>query len=401
MFRFLARYLRPETKALDVNSAWALIDAFGGATASGLYVGPEAALRNPVVYASVKILAELLGQLPLHLYRRDGDAKERAVDHPVYALVNSAPNDWTDSFTWRCDMMLDLLKHGSAFAFVNRSRATGAVAELIQVPATAVTVEHDNVTYEPTYFITDGAGVRRQIDRQDLMHLRTVGGLSPIQQIRETIALSSVMELHAAKLFGSGARPAGMLRIKGRLNPVTLERLQSDFQQKYGGLSGGAKTLVLEDDADFKPVTFSSTDAQFVELRKLQVAEVSRAFKIPLSLLNELERVTHANAESLGQQYVSLTMMPWIKMWEQGLHRSLLAPEEQSTYYFAFMTNDLVRADIAARFDAYAKAIGNGIVSANEIRAMEDMSPLPGGDALRAPLNTAPVGQDENAEEPA
>jgi HK97 family phage portal protein len=201
-----------ERKTLDINSAWALIDSFGGATASGMHGGPETALRNPVVYASTKILCETVGQLPLHAYRRDGDSKERATDHPKYELVNSAPNDWTDSFIFRCDMMLDLLKHGHAFAFVNRSRATGAVVELIQIPAPVVTIERDETTFEPTYFVTDGAGTRRQIDRQDLMHLRTVGGMSPIQQIKETIALSSVMELHAAKLSATARVPPDCCR---------------------------------------------------------------------------------------------------------------------------------------------------------------------------------------------
>ena len=110
------------------------------------------------------------------------------------------------------------------FAFINRSRATGEIVELIQISSHAVSVEIDDITQEPSYWVQDP--VRRQIDRSQIFHLQALNGEAPLMQVREAIALSLVMEQHQSRLFANGAKPAGMLRLKGRLNPATLERLQ-------------------------------------------------------------------------------------------------------------------------------------------------------------------------------
>ena len=138
MFRFLARFLRPETKALDVNSAWALLFA-GYQTAAAITITEHNVLSCPPARAAVAVLAESVAQLPLHLYRRDSDGgRERADDHPLYPILLAAANDWTSAFEWRRSMMVALLLHGNAFAFINRSRATGEIVELVQIPSHAV-----------------------------------------------------------------------------------------------------------------------------------------------------------------------------------------------------------------------------------------------------------------------
>ena len=339
-------------------------------------------------------MAESVAQLPLHLYRRDSDGgRDRADDHPLYPILLSAANDWTSAFEWRRSMMVALLLHGHAFAFINRSRATGEIVELVQIPSHAVSVETDDITQEPSYWVQDP--VRRQIDRSQIFHLQALNGEAPLMQVKEAIALSLIMEQHQSRLFANGAKPAGMLRLKGRLNPATLERLQADFSAKWGGLAGAGKTLILEDDAQFEPLTMNSTDLQFQELRKFQVQEIARALRIPEHLLGLWERATWSNAETAGRQFLAYTLLPWLELWQQGIQRSLLSPAERSTYFAEFMVDDLVRADLAARFEAYSKAVLNGILTAAEVRQMENRPPLPGSDVLRAPMNTQPSDQEQ------
>jgi HK97 family phage portal protein len=382
-----------ERKALDLSSAWALVD-LGQIAASGIHVSPEISLRCPAVRGAVAVLAESVAQLPLILYRRGGDgSKERATEHSLYEIMHDQANDWTSAFEFRQQMMVDLLLFGNAFAHIGRSRASGQIVELIRLPPRAVQVDRDDVTQEPTYWVQDP--VRRQIDRADILHLAALGGESPVMLAREAIGLYLSMEAHAARLFGNGARPAGLLKIKGRLSPTSLERLQQDFQQKWAGQAGSGRTMILEEDAGFEPVTFTSTDLQFQELRRYQVAEIARCLRIPLHLLGDWERATWSNAEVAGQQFLSFTLLPWIKLWEGAIRRVLLSPAERQTYFAEFLVDDLVRADIAARFEAYAKAALNGILSVNEIRAMENRPPMPGGDNLRVPMNTEPAGQPE------
>jgi HK97 family phage portal protein len=156
--------------------------------------------------------------------------------------------------------------------------------------------------------------------------------------------------------------------------------------------------MLLEDGCEFEPLTFSSVDLQMLELRKFQVAEIARALRIPLHLLGDWERATWSNAETAGRQFLSFTLLPWLELWQQAIQRALLTPAERSTYYTEFVVDDLVRADIAARFEGYAKAAGNGILTTNEIRAMENRPPLPGGDDLRVPMNTEPADEQEPAD---
>jgi HK97 family phage portal protein len=383
-----------EHKALDHTSAWALVD-LGRIAASGIMVSPETAWRCPIVRGAISILSESIAQLPLLVYERGADdAKVRATSHPLYELLHDAPNDFTSSYEFRRDLQVDLLLHGHGFAHLGRSRATGQIVEIIRIPPTAVTLEEAD-DGSPLYFVTDKQGTRRQIDRVDMLHITATGRRSPIDDCREAIGLAIVMERHQAQLYGSGARPGGILKLPGRIPPAQLERLQQDFAQKWGGLAGSGKTLILEDNASYEGLTFSSTDLQHLELRRFQVSEIARAFRIPPHMLADLERTTHNNAEEMGSQFLQLDLMPHITNWEQALRRSLLSPDERQRYTIEFLVDGIARAALAPRYEAFSKAMGAGFMTANEARARENLPPMPGGDELRVPMNSEPADQAE------
>lgn len=365
--------------------------------ASGVAVSPETAMRCPAVYACVKVISESVAQLPLHLYQRLPDGtKARATDHPLYTLLHDQPNDWTSGFEFRLGMQEALCKHGHAFAYISRN-PRGEVRELIQIPSPSVTIKTDPVTLEPSYEVAIGDGQTRRYFRREIFHLHALGGLSPIHQMREAIGLALAMEEHGARLFGDGARPSGVFKYAKALTPDAMRRLRGEFAQAYAGGANSGKTLVLEDGMDFTPLQFNSVDLQFLELRRHQVAEIARGFRVPLHMLQDLERTTHANAESLGRQFVSFTLMPWLKAWEGGIRRALLTSRERPTYYAEFLTDDLARADLASRFEAYAKAVTNGLLSPNEVRAAENRAPYNGGDQFRLPMNTEDASGGSNA----
>lgn len=356
-------------------------------------------MRCPAVYAAVKVISESVAQLPLHLFQRlPGGGKERATNHPLEELLSGQANDWTSAFEFKLFLQTALCLHGNAYAYINR--VDGRIAELIPLPSSSVTVEIDTATLEPFYRVTAADGSQRVYDRTEIFHLRTLGttphvGLSPIMQAKEAIGLALVMEEYGARLFGSGARPSGVFKYAKALGPEALRRLKDSFNAAHSGGANAGKTLILEDGMDFQPLQFNSVDLQFLELRRYQLAEIARVFRIPLHLLQELERTTHNNAEHMGQQFLSLTLLPWLKCWEGAIRRSLLTPEERNEYYAEFLTDDLARADLAARFDAYAKAVTNGLLSPNEVRAAENRPPYAGGDQFRLPMNTEDASKPE------
>jgi len=385
------------------NPSDELLALFGAVpTAAAMSVTPETAMRLPVLYAAVKVLAESVAQLPLILYRRlDDGGKERATDHQLFAILHDQANPWTSSTEFRLFMQTQLCLRGNAFAFINRDGA-GRIAELVQIPSRLVQVEADSTTMEPVYTVTGGDGAQQRYGADQILHPRTLGtgdnphlGDSPVMLAREAIALALAMEKHAGRIFGNGARPAGILKAAKPLGAETIRRLRESFAAQHAGGENAGRTLVLEEGMDFQAVQFSSVDLQFLELRRHQIAEVARVFRIPLSLLQDLERVTHSNAEALGQQFVSLALMPWLKLWEGAVRRALIDPAERDELQAEFLVDDLVRADIAARFNAYSQAVTNGILNPNEVRALENRGPYEGGDQFRLPLNTENPASDE------
>lgn len=380
----------------------ALLLGGSGPTNAGVEVSAERAMRCAPVFAAVKVLAETLAQLPLHLYQRAADGgRARAEGHPLEALLSDAANPWTPASEFRLVMQTQLALHGNAFAWIGR--AGGAVSELVPLPATTVAVAQDQLTMEPRYKVTDSAGQVREYRRDEILHIRGVGtslyrGDSPVQMAREAIGLSIVLEQHGAGLFGRGARPAGILKHKTRVSPEVLTRLRSSWDDGYAGGSRSGKTAILEEDMDFLALQLSSVDAQFLEMRKFQLQEIARIWRVPLHLLADLERVTHSNAEQMGAQFITYCILPITRAWQDAMRLSLLTSEERRAgFYIEFMLDDLARADIAARFTAYSQAISAGVLNPNEIRAMENRPGYDGGEVFTRPVNSAPVKDGPSA----
>lgn len=387
MFSRLASWLGYERKSVDLT---ALLDA-ASSTAAGIAVSPTTALRCAPLLAAVRAIAESVAQLPIHLYRRlPNGGRERAGDHPLQRILHDHPCDWLDAAAFRLRLTWDGVVHGRGVAHVGR--AGDRVAELVPVDPRALSVHTDPVTLEPTYRLALANGATREYGHRDLLVIEPLpGGLSPVALGREAIGLSLILETYGAGLFGRGARPSGVVRVKRHLGPEAQQRLRQSFDASFAGGKNSGRTLVLEDDVTFEAHQLSSVDAQYLELRRFQVLEIARLLRIPPHMLAELDRATHNNAEHLGQQFLTYTLAPYLKLWQGSINRVLLTEDEQREYYCEFLVDDLVRADIGTRFAAYATGLSAGFLAANEVRERENMGPLAGGDVLRAPLNTAPA----------
>ncbi len=389
------RLFHRETRAITEDRySWLVLP-----TAAGVSVNADTALKSPTCLACVRVISEAVAQLPVHVYQRlEGSEKQRAPDHPAWRLLHDRPNPWTSSFEFRRQLMVDAMLHGAGYAAVIRTR--GQIRELHRLPPAAVTVELDENTGEPSYRFRQSTGGDVSYGWADIIHIPGVpkidGKSDAITHlIREAIAVDIAMAEHQARLFGNGARPAGILKVPGRLNEDAISRIRESWNNQHGGGANSGKTAVLESGVEFQPIALSSTDAQFLELRRFAVADIARGFRVPLIFAGDLERATWRNVEQLGQHFLTFALMPWLKVWEAALTRAVLADDEQESHFVEFLIDDLVRADIAARFEAFNKAVGGPWMTANEVRAADNRAPIEGGDVLRTPLNTAPAGQNQ------
>lgn len=393
MITALLRLAGYERRSLAQPSPELLLALGAMQVSSGLSVNPHGALRCPSVLGARLVLGQTMAQLGVHLFRRGPNGRERADDYPL-ARVMERPTPWQSGPELRDLMVEDALLFGLAVAAIVRG-ADGQIAELHRLPGGSVVKMVDDVTNEPAFRFTDAGGRITDYPHHDVLHLE-LGGGAPVQRAREAIGLALALEQHAAKLMAKGARPAGILEYGKVLGVDAAKRLRESFANSHEGIDGSGKTLVLEDGLQYKPMTFNSVDLQFQEMRRFQLQEIARIFRVPLVLLGDLERATFANAEALGSQFATFTVLPWTRLFEAAFDR-LLAPDEQGKLYVEFELDSLYRADTAARFDSYSKAISSGILSPNEVRQRENLPGYAGGDEYLRPLN---MGTPSTPKEP-
>ncbi len=377
---------------------WRRILGGGGAsTKAGVRVGDDVGIACAAVFACIRVVSEDVAKLPLILYRRSANGgKERATDHPLYALLHDQPNGWQTSFELREMLQGHLELRGNAFAFVNR--VGREVRELIPIHPDRVSVRQGG-DWELEYEVR-GDRVRTS---RDILHLRGwttdgVNGVSTLKAAREAVGLSVATERHGARLFANGAKPSGILKHGGILSDEAADRLKTSTEAALTG-DNAHSILLLEEGMDWAQTTMTSEDSQFLETRKFQIAEIARFWRIPPHKIADLERATFSNIEHQALEYVTDSLMPRLARWEQRLNRDLLSERERGAYFFEFLTDALLRGDTKTRYEAHQIALLNGIRSRNEVRVQENMNPVDGGDEFRVPLNTgladAPAPEQE------
>jgi HK97 family phage portal protein len=384
MFNRLRAFFAPETRALDLTSAAVLLGNMQ--TAAGPSVTAETAMRSPTALACVRALAETAGMLPVHVYRRGaGGEKARASDHPADQLLNGFANPWTPAPQLRTQLAFDAVLRGAGFARV--VRVGGAVRELHRLEPSAVTVTLAD-DGEPEHRFQPKAGGAVPLSWRDVLHVHTPGAditrpLALIDAAREAIGLDIAMAGHQSRIFRNGGRPSGALKVpKGtRLAPETLARIKASWQAAHAGENSGG-TALLEDGLEFEQLTLSAVDLQFLELRRFVVEEIARALRVPAVLINDLERATWRNVEELARLFLTFGLLPWLEMLQGAFTRALLTEAERADHFIEFVVDDLLRADIETRFAAYREATGGAWLTPNEARALENRSPIDGGDAL-------------------
>lgn len=358
--------------------------------------GDQSYIVNGVaVHNCTRILAETVASLPLPVYRRlPGGGKERATDHYLYPLLHDQPNPEMTSFEFRETLMGHLALWGNAYAEMERDGA-GRVRALWPLRPDRMQIKRDDRGLRYEYNLPDGkVAVLRQTN---IMHVRGLSsngivGYSPIRLAREAIGLALATEEFGARFFGQGSRPSGVLEHPGKLSEEAAKRLRKSWEEMHSGLSQAHRVAILEEGMSWKQIGIPPEDAQFLSTREFQVIEIARIFRIPPYLLQDFSRATFSNVEHTAISFVVHTVRPWLVRWEQSFKRDLFLPGERETYFAEFLVDGLLRGDIESRYRAYSVARQWGWMSANDVRELENMNPISGGDVYLIPLNMVPAG---------
>ena len=373
-----------------------------GTSGSGKSVTAQTAIQLSTVYACVRVISETVASLPLGVYEATDDGNLKAGDHPLYHLIHDEPNAEMTSFVFREVMLAHLLLYGNSYSQIIRS-GKNTVVGLYPLLPDHMDVDRDskgNLTY--TYTTSDGKTV--VIKPQDILHIPGLGfdgiiGYSPIALEKNAIGLGIASEEYGSKFFSNGARPSGILT-----HPNTVKNpkaVRESWNSAYGGSSNSNRVAILEEGMTFTPLSIPNNEAQFLETRKFQVDEICRIFRVPPHLVGNLEHATFSNIEHQSIDFAVHTIRPWLVRIEQSMNRALFTDQEKGRFYVQFNIDGLMRGDYKSRMEGYAIARQNGWMSANDIRALENLNPIPkeeGGDAYLVNGNMIPITTAMNAQ---
>lgn len=366
---------------------------FFGSTSSGKPVNENTAMQMTAVYSCVRILAEAVASLPLHLYKyNDTGGKEKMLTHPIYKLLHDEPNPEMTSFAFRETLMSHLLLWGNAYAQIIRN-ARGEIIALYPLMPNKMTVDRDKngkliYIYQRTIEDTKMLGSESYVclDSSDVLHICGLGfdglvGYSPIAMAKNAVGLAIATEEYGAKFFANGATPGGVLEHPGTIKDP--QRVKESWNSAYQGSGNAHRVAVLEEGMKYQPIGISPEQAQFLETRKFQINEIARIFRVPPHMVGDLEKSSFSNIEQQSLEFVKYTLDPWVVRWEQAMCRSLLSESEKPQYFIKFNLDGLLRGDYQSRMNGYATARQNGWMSANDIRELENLNRIPtelGGD---------------------
>ncbi|MCF0152392.1 phage portal protein [Megasphaera sp.] len=382
---FLSRLFKSRDKPQDYYVGSDMRYLFGPST-SGKRVNEFTAMQTTAVYACVRILAETLAALPLQLYRFTPTGKERVYDHPLYHLLHDEPNPEMTSFIFRETLMSHLLIWGNAYAQIIRD-GLGRVVCLYPLRPDKMQVARDasgTIFYIYTKASDENPNVKPYgqvpLRKEEVLHIPGLGfdglvGYSPIAMARNAVGMTMACEEYGASFFANGASPSGVLEHPGVLKDPG--KVRDSWNAVYQGSNNAHKVAVLEEGMKYQQIGIPPEEAQFLETRKFQLDEIARLYRIPPHMIGDLDKSSFNNIEQQSMEFVKYTLDPWVVRWEQAMQRSLLLPEEKKKYFLRFNVNGLMRGDYESRMTGYSIGRQNGWLSANDIREMEDMNPVP------------------------
>jgi len=385
------------------RSAWSdfYFEPVGAKSISGMRVSSDAALRLAAVYACVRILSETMASLPVVVYRmRPDGGKDRIKDHWLYHRLARTPNRYQNPFEWREMLQGHLTLRGNAYCQILANR-DGEIKELLPIHPDRVKLEMlSNGDYR--YRISQTSGTDIVLPRGEVWHLRGLSsdglmGMSPIELARESLGIALAAQDYGARFFANDAKPTGgWIEFPGNFKDAEAKRVfRESYQQAQSGSNRG-KVLVLENGMKFHEVGVTNKDAQFLELRKFQITDIARLFRVPPHMIADLDRATFSNIEQQSLEFVMHTMTPWAERWEAAIERDLIFENEDLEVEFDFA--NLMRGDAASRSAYYQSGIQNGWLTRNEARAAENLNPIAGLEQPLRPLNMVEESDAEDVE---
>jgi HK97 family phage portal protein len=363
----------------------------------------EKALTLPTYLACVRNIAEDVAKLPISLVESLEDGtRRRVIDDPIYALLQD-PNPETGSVEFVESLMGSAVGWGNGFAEIVRN-GNGEPKQLWYLEPWKVTIRRIGPRQDLIYEHRQPDSTRVILQPENVLHVHGLAfdgttGYTPAQLLAKSFKAHTALRDFGGAFYENGAAPGVVLTHPGKLRPEAHAMLRHEWETMHGGPDNAGKTAILEEGMKAEALQINPRDAQFLESARFHVEDIARIFRMPPHMVGDLSRGTFSNIEHLSIEYVTNTLMAWIRRLESALRRRV-TNVRGPRFSVKIQFEGALRGDTESRFNAYAVGRQWGWLSPNDIRRLEDLPPIAGGDEYLSPLNMVPLGTPPPESEP-
>jgi HK97 family phage portal protein len=375
-----------EKRAISFQTVWGSGDFVDVQSLSGTVVNSDTAMQLNAVFSAVSLISDTISTLPIDAYIRSQGARYALRPRPAWV---TKPDVDTTKEAFYGAAIVSLLLEGNIFIRVFRN-PRGEIVDMKVLNPLDVEIKRN----AQGRLIFNVRGESRALTQDDVVFIPDVvkpgatRGISRVDALKENFGLASALEKYAARFFGSGTQTSGVLEVPGNLTAEQAKSMQEAFDSRHRGWARAHKTAIITGGAQYKPTNVPNDQAQFLDSRRMAVEDVARAFNIPPHLLGLPGTNTYASVEQNNIAFVTHTLRP-IAQKIEGAMTALLSQETgKEAAFVKFSIDGLLRADINARTESYARGLQSGYYKINDIRRFEDLEPIddPSAETVRVPL---------------
>ncbi len=380
------------------------VTAIGGSNSGaimGTSVTANTALRSAAVWACCRLISNSIASLPAHLYQQTDQGKIAATKHPLYRILTQAPNPMMTTLHWLQSSVLSLLLWGNAYTWVDRIEGEVLGLWPLNPSRVQIVMQTDGTM---AYYYSDLKGRLHIYEPGELIHFRLFTldgyvGLPVIDYHRLTLDFETATNAYALGIYNNGGQPGGVLEYPGQLKKEQVDRIRQSWRETHSGPNNAGQVAILEEGMKYTPLSIPLSQLNYIEEKKFTIEQIARIFGVPPHLIGAMDKPTYASVEQQSIEFVRYTINPLVVCLERGIRQAIL----DDPFLFRLNLNAFERSDIRSRYTSYATGRQWGWLSADDVRQLEDMNSIEGGDTYLSPLNMVPAGtvqQQEQQEQP-
>jgi HK97 family phage portal protein len=373
-----------EQRAISFQSIWATGGDIEVLNQSGTVVNNDTVFKVNAIYSAIALISDTISTLPIDAYiRRDG---ARFAFRPRPAWVQQPDIDTTKEAFYG-SLIVSMLLDGNGFVRVFKD-SNGRIINMTVVNPAKVEIKRNGLGRVMYHY----QGESQPLNKEEMLHIPDVvrpgelRGISRVTALKDNFGLAIALESYAARFFGQGATTNGIIEFPGNLTGEQAKNLVDSFDARHKGFRKSHKTGVLSGGAKFVNTQVENDKAQFIDSRRMAVEDVARAFNIPPHLLGLPGTNTYSSVEQNNIAFVTHTLRPLVQKLETAFSPLLATEQGGATAFIKLTLDGLLRGDANSRFTAYSTGLQAGYLTINDIRRLEDLPPVDGGEIIRVPL---------------